>query len=64
MTDRLTQSLTAMLDIVYPIPETRIDVYCMVCKRFLYWKDGQGVSGKSHGLCNDPGCREKIMEGR
>lgn len=58
------KSLTAMLDILYPIPETRIDVYCMVCGTFIHSKDGQGVSGISHGICLDPECKKKIMEGR
>jgi hypothetical protein len=31
--------------------KTIITVICCVCKKFLGTKDGQGVSGISHGYC-------------
>jgi hypothetical protein len=54
------EALNTMLDAVFPQPATRIDVYCSDCGTFMYWKDGQGVSGKSHGLCND--CKDDMMD--
>jgi hypothetical protein len=36
-----------------------IKVICGVCKRFLRWKDGNGVSGISHSYC--PECEKEAM---
>jgi hypothetical protein len=34
---------------------------CMVCGEYLGCKDGRGVSGISHGLCDN--CRNTMEEG-
>lgn len=31
--------------------ETIIEVICMFCKEHVGFKDGQGISGVSHGCC-------------
>jgi hypothetical protein len=32
--------------------QTVITVVCMYCQQFIEDKDGRGVSGVSHGICN------------
>ena len=35
------------------LPDTRIDVYCMLCGRYLGSKPGEGIAGVSHGVCDE-----------
>ena len=34
-------------------PDTRIDVYCMMCHELIETKPGYGVEGDSHGVCDE-----------
>lgn len=38
---------------------TVIYTICMHCHEFMGTKDGSGISGTSHGICNN--CREEII---
>ena len=38
--------------------KTVITVVCMYCKKYIGTKDGQGVTGVSHGIC--PACKSKL----
>lgn len=40
-------------------PKTQITVICCICHKDLGTKDGQGVSGISHGFCDT--CRDKAL---
>ncbi len=40
---------------------TRIKVVCMDCGVLVRWKDGDGVTGTSHGLC-DPCAAARMAE--
>jgi hypothetical protein len=38
-----------------------ITVFCCYCQKFLYEKDGQGITGRNDGICEF--CLSKVMEG-
>jgi hypothetical protein len=33
--------------------QTVIEVFCMFCTTLIGLKDGEGISGVSHGVCDD-----------
>jgi hypothetical protein len=35
-------------------------IFCSWCKKLLDIKDGEGVSGNSHGICKD--CEERMRK--
>lgn len=42
-----------------PIP-TVLTIICCVCRKFLGYKDGEGISGISHSYCQE--CLETEMK--
>jgi hypothetical protein len=40
--------------------KTVITMICCVCKKFLGTKDGQGITGTSHGYC--PECAKAVWQ--
>jgi len=41
------------------LKQTTLTIVCAWCNKDMGEKDGQGVSGTTHGIC--PDCQEKIM---
>jgi len=41
------------------LKQTTLTIVCAWCNKDMGEKDGQGVSGISHGIC--PSCQEKLM---
>lgn len=38
--------------------ETALEVHCAWCGKFMYVKDGKGISGISHSIC--PECTKEL----
>ncbi len=33
------------------MPKTKLQIYCAWCRQYMGEKDGKGVEGKSHSIC-------------
>jgi hypothetical protein len=40
--------------------KTIIQIVCMYCKKDMGTKDGEGITGISHSICEE--CHEKVMK--
>lgn len=42
------------------MPKTKLQIYCAWCGKCMGTKDGKGVEGVTHGICDE--CKENVME--